>query len=29
VRAAYAVVATSEARLHGNVIIRKGVIRPA
>jgi L-fucose mutarotase len=29
VRAAYAVVATSEARLHGNIIIRKGVIRPA
>jgi L-fucose mutarotase len=28
VKAAYAVVATSEARLHGNIIIRKGVIRP-
>jgi L-fucose mutarotase len=28
VKAAFAVVATSEPRLHGNVIIRKGVIRP-
>jgi L-fucose mutarotase len=28
VRAAYAVVATSEPRLHGNIILRKGVIRP-
>ena len=28
VRAAHAVVQTSEARLHGNVILRKGVIRP-
>ena len=29
VKAAYAVVATSEARLHGNIILRKGVIRPS
>ena len=28
VKAAYAVVATSEPRLYGNFIIRKGVIRP-
>jgi L-fucose mutarotase len=28
VRAAYAVVATTERRLYGNVILRKGVIRP-
>jgi L-fucose mutarotase len=27
-KAAYAVVATSEPRLYGNVIIRKGVIYP-
>jgi L-fucose mutarotase len=29
VKSAHAVVATSEPRLHGNIIIRKGVIRPA
>lgn len=29
VKAAYAVVATSEPRLYGNFIIRKGVIRPS
>jgi L-fucose mutarotase len=29
VKAAYAVVATSEPRLYGNFIVRKGVIRPA
>jgi len=28
VKAAYAVVATSEPRLYGNFIVRKGVIRP-
>jgi L-fucose mutarotase len=28
VKAAYAVVATTEARLYGNVILKKGVIRP-
>jgi len=28
VRKAYAVVATSERRLYGNVILRKGVVRP-
>jgi L-fucose mutarotase len=28
VRAAHAVVATSEPRLYGNMIIRKGVIHP-
>jgi L-fucose mutarotase len=28
VREAYAVVATTEARLYGNVILKKGVIRP-
>jgi L-fucose mutarotase len=28
VKSAYAVVATSEPRLHGNIIIRKGVIKP-
>ncbi|MBX3568936.1 MAG: transporter [Rhizobiaceae bacterium] len=28
VKAAHAVVATSEARLYGNVIVRKGVIHP-
>jgi L-fucose mutarotase len=28
VRAAYAVVATTERRLYGNLILRKGVIRP-
>ena len=27
VKAAYAVVATSEMRLHGNIILRKGIIR--
>jgi L-fucose mutarotase len=29
VKAAYAIVATSEPRLYGNLILRKGVIRPA
>ncbi len=29
VRAAFAVVATGETRLYGNVLIKKGVIRPA
>lgn len=28
VKAAYAIVATSERRLYGNVILKKGVIRP-
>lgn len=28
VRAAYAIVATTEARLYGNLVLRKGVIRP-
>lgn len=28
-KAAYAIVATGEARLYGNVILRKGVVRPA
>ncbi|HUG61770.1 MAG TPA: RbsD/FucU domain-containing protein [Methylomirabilota bacterium] len=28
VRAAYAVVATTERRLYGNIILRKGVVRP-
>ncbi len=28
VRSAYAVVATSEPRLYGNLVLRKGVIRP-
>jgi L-fucose mutarotase len=28
VKAAYAIVATSERRLYGNLILRKGVIRP-
>jgi L-fucose mutarotase len=28
VREAYAVVATTEARLYGNIILKKGVIRP-
>jgi L-fucose mutarotase len=28
VRAAYAVVATTERRLYGNLVLRKGVIRP-
>ncbi len=28
-RAAYAIVATGEARLYGNVILKKGVVRPA
>ena len=28
VKSAYAVVATSEPRLYGNFIVRKGVIRP-
>jgi L-fucose mutarotase len=28
VRAAYAVVATTERRLYGNLILRKGVVRP-
>jgi L-fucose mutarotase len=28
-RAAYAIVATGEARLYGNIILRKGVIRPS
>jgi L-fucose mutarotase len=27
-RAAYAIVATGEARLYGNVILKKGVVRP-
>ena len=29
VKAAYAIVATTERRLYGNLILRKGVIRPA
>ncbi len=29
VRGAYALIATSERRLYGNLILRKGVIRPA
>ncbi|MBT9288695.1 RbsD/FucU family protein [Prosthecodimorpha staleyi] len=29
VRAAYAVVATGERRLYGNLVLRKGVVRPA
>jgi L-fucose mutarotase len=29
VRAAYALVATGEARLYGNLVLRKGVVRPA
>jgi L-fucose mutarotase len=29
VKAAYAIVATSERRLYGNLVLRKGVIRPA
>ncbi len=29
VRSAYAIVATTEARLYGNLVLRKGVIRPA
>jgi L-fucose mutarotase len=29
VKSAYAVVATSEMRLHGNIILRKGIIRPS
>jgi L-fucose mutarotase len=29
VKAAYAIVATTEARLYGNIILRKGVIHPA
>ncbi len=28
VRGAYAIVATTEARLYGNLVLRKGVIRP-
>lgn len=28
VRAAYAIVATTESRLYGNLVLRKGVIRP-
>jgi len=28
VRAAYAVVATGERRLYGNLVLRKGVVRP-
>ena len=28
-RAAYAIVATGEARLYGNIILKKGVVRPA
>jgi L-fucose mutarotase len=28
-KAAYAIVATGEARLYGNIILKKGVVRPA
>jgi L-fucose mutarotase len=28
-RAAFAIVATGEVRLYGNLLLRKGVIRPA
>ena len=28
VKAAYAVIATTEARLYGNIILKKGVVRP-
>jgi L-fucose mutarotase len=28
-KAAYAIVATGEARLYGNIILKKGVVRPS